>query len=116
MTSANVSATTIQVEHVTILSRKSFEIVKAELESLVPHIDDGIFLLLSNGEAERARGELEKAPTLSIFASLDYGALLAIYGLQRKAIRYNIGNPLTASKMTRHQLSAALLHAPDYYI
>jgi hypothetical protein len=111
MTSVDLSATTIQVEHVKIQSRKSFESVKMELESLVPQIDGGIFLLLSTGEAERARDELEKGPTLAIFGSLDYGALLAIYGLRQKAIQYHIGNPLTASKMTRHQLSAAL-YAP----
>ncbi len=111
MASFEVSATTIHVEHVTIPSRKSFESVKAELESLVPRIDDGIFVLLRYGEAERARRELEKGPTLSIFGFRDHGALLKIYGLDRKAIQYDIGNPLTASEMTRHQLSAAL-YAP----
>ena len=55
MANVDVSATTIQVEHVTIPSRKSFESVKAELESPVPHVDDQIFALLYNGEAERAR-------------------------------------------------------------
>ena len=34
-----------------------------------------------------------------------------IHGLQQKAIQYDIGNPLTASRMTEHQLSAAL-YAP----
>ncbi len=111
MASFDVSAATIQVEHVRILSRKSFESVKAELESLIPHVDDGIFVLLRYGEAERARQELEKGPTLSIFGFRDHGALLKIYGLERKAIQYDIGNPLTASQMTLHQLSAAL-YAP----
>jgi len=36
---------------------------------------------------------------------------LSIAGLQRRAVQYDIGNPLTASKMTRHQLSAGL-YAP----
>ena len=111
MASFEVSATTIHVEHVTILSRKSFESVKAELESLVPRLDDGIFVLLRYGEVERARRELEKGPTLSIFGFRDHGALLKIYGLERKAIQYDIGNALTASQMTRHQPSAAL-YAP----
>jgi Domain of unknown function DUF302 len=105
------NATTIPVEHVTIRSQKSFESIKADLESLVPRIDDGIFALLQNGEVERARRELEQAPDLSIFGFRDHGALLRIYGLQRKAIQYDIGNPLTASRMTQHQLSAAL-YAP----
>ncbi len=37
--------------------------------------------------------------------------MLAIAGLKRKAIQYDIGNPLTASLMSRHQLPAAL-YAP----
>ena len=37
--------------------------------------------------------------------------LLAIAGLKRQAIQYDIGNPLTASLMTRHNISAAL-YAP----
>ncbi|MGA7328161.1 MAG: DUF302 domain-containing protein [Rhodomicrobium sp.] len=111
MASCNISTATIPIEHVTIPSRKSFESVKADLESLLPHVDDGIFVLLRYGEVERARRELERGPTLSIFGFRNHGALLAIYGLQRKAIQYDIGNPLTASKITQHQLSAAL-YAP----
>jgi hypothetical protein len=79
----DVNTTTISVEHVTIPSQKPFESVKAALERLVPRIDDGIFVLLPYGEAERAHRELEQAPN----------------------------SPLTASRMTEHQLSAAL-YAP----
>jgi uncharacterized protein (DUF302 family) len=111
MASAEVTAKTIAVEHVTIPSRKSFANVKAELERLVPHVNDEIFVLVRDGEAERARRVMESAPTLSIFDFRDHGALLIISGQQRKAIQYHIGNPLTASKMTQHQLSAAL-YAP----
>lgn len=106
-----VSTTTISVEHVTIPSQKSFESVRTALESLVPRLDDGVLVLLRYGKAERARRELEKAPTLSIFGFRDHGGLLKIHGLQRKAIQYDIGNPLTAARMTKHQLSAAL-YAP----
>ena len=108
MAGLDVNTATISIEHVTIPSQKSFESVKA---ALVPRIDDGIFVLLRYGEAERARRELEQASTLSIFGFRDHGALLKIHGLQRKAIQYDIGNPLTASRMTEHQLSAAL-YAP----
>jgi len=111
MAGLDVNTATISIEHVTIASQKSFESVKAALERLVPRIDDGIFVLLRDGEAERARREMEQAPTLSIFGFRDHGALLKIQGLQQKAIQYDIGNPLTASRMTEHQLSAAL-YAP----
>jgi hypothetical protein len=41
----------------------------------------------------------------------DRGSLLRIVGRKRNALQYEIGNPLTASKMTRHRLPAAL-YAP----
>jgi uncharacterized protein (DUF302 family) len=102
---------TITVEHVTIRSDKSFALVKAKLESLVTRIDDGIFTLLRYGETDRALKELEALPALSIFGFRDHGALLGIVGRRRNSIQYDIGNPLTASKMTRHALSAGL-YAP----
>jgi uncharacterized protein (DUF302 family) len=37
--------------------------------------------------------------------------LLRITGQSRQALQYDIGNPLTATGMTQHQLSAAL-YAP----
>jgi len=111
MAGLDVNTRTISVEHVTIPSQKPFESVKAALERLVSRIDDGIFVLLRYGEAERAHRELEQAPTLSIFGFRDHGALLKIHGLRQKAIQYDIGNPLTASRVTEHQLSAAL-YAP----
>ncbi len=102
---------TIQVEHIKIESRKSFSGVKAALESLVPQLDARIFVLLQYGESDRARKELERAPTLSIFNSRDHGGLLQITGQPRKAVQYDIGNPLAASRMTQHQLPASL-YAP----
>ncbi len=77
----------------------------------MPRIDDGIFTLLRYGESERARQELEACPPLSIFGQRNHGVLLSIAGLQRRSLQYDIGNPLTASRMTRHQLSAGL-YAP----
>ena len=62
MAGLDVNTATISIEHVTIASQKSFESVRAALERLVPRIDDGIFVLLRYGEAERARRELEQAP------------------------------------------------------
>jgi hypothetical protein len=52
-----------------------------------------------------------RAPKLSIFEKRDHGTLLEIFGGRRNALQYEIGNPLTASKMTRYRLSAAL-YAP----
>lgn len=111
MANQGISNRTISVEHVTIHSSNLFDTVRAKLEALLPRIDDGIFTLLKYGESERALRELKASPPLSIFGFRDHGALLAIAGLRRRAVQYDIGNPLTASNMTRHQLSAGL-YAP----
>jgi uncharacterized protein (DUF302 family) len=111
MTHALYSARAITVERVTISSTKPFEDVRAKLATLAPRIDDGIFTLLRYGESPRALRELEACPPFTIFGQRDHGALLAIAGLKRRSVQYDIGNPLTASKMTRHQLSAGL-YAP----
>ena len=111
MVSGNTSVERVTIEHVTIRSGKTFAAVRAALEALVPRLDDGFSTLLRFGLADRARQELEAAATLSIFGSRDHGALLAIAGLKQQAIQYDIGNPLTASLMTRHKISAAL-YAP----
>lgn len=101
----------IQVEHVTIRSAEGFDTVRSRLEGLVPTIDDGIFTLFRYRETERALRELEELPALSIFSFRNHGAAVQVTGLQRQAIQYDIGNPLTAPKMTRHRMSAAL-YAP----
>jgi len=101
----------VKNEHVKIESTKAFVEVRAALESLVPQLDARIFVLLQYGESDRARKELERGPELSIFNSRDHGGLLQITGLPRKAAQYAIGNPLTATRMTQHQLAASL-YAP----
>jgi uncharacterized protein (DUF302 family) len=111
MVSSNISIEKISIEHVTIRSSKAFAEVRASLEALVPRLDDGYSTLLRFGLADRAREQLEAAAPLSIFGNREHGALLAIAGLNRQAIQYDIGNPLTASLMTRHKISAGL-YAP----
>jgi uncharacterized protein (DUF302 family) len=102
---------TITVEHVTIRSNKSFADTKSALENSLARLDDGILTLARFGQAERALEALESGPDLMIFGFRDHGGLLQVQGLKREAIQYDIGNPLTASKMTRHHLSAGL-YAP----
>lgn len=111
MQNRNHDVTTLSIEHVTIRSGDTFETVRQRLEQAVPRIDDGIFTLLRYGESTRAQKELEALPALSVFGLRDHGALLRTAGIQRRAIQYDIGNPLTAAKMTRHRIGAAL-YAP----
>ena len=106
-----MSRKTIEIAHVVIESEKPSVQVRASLENLLPVIDKEIPLLLGDGNTDRLKQRLEAAPELSIFLKRDHGALLGLYGQARDAVQYEIGNPLTASTMTRHVLSAAL-YAP----
>ena len=105
-----VTQQVLQVEHVKIDSTKTFAEVEVALERAIPQLDPAIATALTNGEEERAK-ELERGADLFIFLKRDHGALLQIAGRPRKALQYEIGNPLTATRMTRHQLPAAL-YAP----
>jgi uncharacterized protein (DUF302 family) len=102
---------TTVVEHVRIESAKSFADVRAALEKDVPKLDPSVVEALVDGDVERVGREKEQGPELSIFQVRDHGALLKIAGKVRNALQYDIGNPITASLMTRHRLSAAL-YAP----
>jgi len=105
------SRSNVAIEHIKIASTKSFGETKAALESLVPELDPEIVVLLRDGKSDRALEKLEKGPPIARFLSRDHGRLLRVAGQRRNALQYDIGNPLTASKMTRHQLPAAL-YAP----
>ena len=111
MSDLSSSKRNIQIEHFTIRSSKPFAAVKENLERLVPKVDEAIFQLVAGGETERLKQKLEQGPELSIFLFRDHGSLLKIIGRSSKAVQYEIGNPLTASKMTRHRLAAGL-YAP----
>jgi uncharacterized protein (DUF302 family) len=101
----------IQIEHVRIEAAKPFEAVKAALEELVPPLDPAILEALRQGDIERAKEARQRGPELAIFSARDHGGLLRIADLARKAVQYEIGNPLTATRMTQHHLPASL-YAP----
>jgi uncharacterized protein (DUF302 family) len=105
-----VTQRVLQVEHVRIVSAKTFEQVEGALDGAIPQLDPAIAAALTNGDEARAK-ELERGHELFIFLKRDHGALLQIAGGPRKALQYEIGNPLTATRMTRHKLPAAL-YAP----
>ncbi len=108
---ASLTSQTIAVEHVRISSGRPFAEVRRKLEGTVPRLDTDIAEALCNGDQKRAKDYEANGPKLSIFGERDHGALLQIAGRIRNAMQYEIGNPLTASKMTRYQLPAAL-YAP----
>ena len=111
MTRPTVTSRTIAVEHIRIASGRPFAEVRQRLESAVPELDPSIAEALARGDQERAQAYHDHGPKLSIFLTRDHGALLEIAGAKKNALQYEIGNPLTASKMTRYQLPAALYAA-----
>ena len=110
MAEATVTHRVLQVEHVTLKTTKKFAEVEAALEKTIPQLDPAIAAALTNGDEQRAT-ELERGAPLFIFLKRDHGALLQVTGRPRKALQYEIGNPHTASKMTRHRVPAGL-YAP----
>jgi uncharacterized protein DUF302 len=103
----------VQIEHVRIEAEKPFEAVKAALEDLVLPLDPTQSQRHCGKAPSDGRGReaLQRGPELAIFSARDHGGLLRIADLARKAVQYEIGNPLTATRMTQHQLPASL-YAP----
>ena len=99
-----------QIEHIKIETTKTFAEVEAALESAVPQLDPAIMAALAEGDEPRAT-QLARGAKLFIFLRRDHGALLQSTGRPGKALQYEIGNPITATRMTRHRLPAAL-YAP----
>jgi uncharacterized protein (DUF302 family) len=110
MADPNLTRQVLQVEHIKIETTKKFADVAAALERNVPQLDPAIGEALEHGDEQKAT-ELERGQPLFIFLKRDHGALLQVVGRPRKALQYEIGNPHTASKMTRHRLPAGL-YAP----
>jgi uncharacterized protein (DUF302 family) len=111
MSAVEITSRTNSVEHITITSALTFAEVRRKLEETVPKLDVRIVKDLAGGDEQAAKSYDDTGPKLSIFLDRDHGALLQVYGQRRNAIQYDIGNPLTASKMTRYRLAAAL-YAP----
>jgi hypothetical protein len=105
-----VTQRVLQIEHIQIATAKKFADVEAALERDLPQLDPAIAEALTNGDEQQAT-ELERGVPLFIFLKRDHGALLQVTGQPRGALQYEIGNPHTASKMTRYRLAAGL-YAP----
>ena len=110
MVDTTITKRVLQVEHIRMQTNKKFADVTAALEAGVLQLDPAIAEALAHGDEQRAT-ELERGAPLFIFLKRDHGALRQVVGRPRKALQYEIGNPHTASKMTRHRLPAGL-YAP----
>ena len=102
---------TVAVEHRAIECRRSFDEVHRALISILPALKPELGEMLARADAGMIAQAREEWPKLWLFLMRDHGELTAADGLKAKAMQYEIGNPLTAERMTRHVLAAGL-YAP----
>src|SRR5260370_16661471 len=106
----------VQVEHLQIWTARPFAEVVRALEAEAGGFDGA--LIHARIEAKAAPSSVLEAIAamagrsgLMRFAALDHGAILRLQGKPTDAVRFLIGDPLTASRMTRLRIASAL-YAP----
>lgn len=110
----SITTSVFVVDHVKIVSKTPYELVKIALESRLGRLSDGIRELLKKNEIEAVRAALKAAAGddgLAIHYVGPHGDWLALQGERRKATSYLIGNVLYAVQMTGVDLAAGL-YAP----
>lgn len=108
--------TTVAVKHVEHSPNLSFADFTANFEARCGRHDITAYQTLlidpeNKSTIERVIGTQEGSSGFMIFATYDHGSLLNIKGTPRKAKQYVVGNPLIATRMTEHDIRAAL-YAP----
>ena len=109
------SSVTVQVQHQTIDLPCDFDVFNRTLVHLLGHYDPSDTLIAPT-DLKKSLDLLHASQGeqgLMLFdGSNDHGALFPLIGKPaRKAIRYHLGNPLIAVKMTQKNIGAAL-YAP----
>ena len=102
---------TVEVIHVTIECRRPFEAVRDAIVQGVPALDPELMEILKAADTAEIKERRAAGPNLWLFETRDHGALIAADGHVKKAVQFEIGNPLTAERMTRRRLAASL-YAP----
>jgi len=102
---------TINVEHRFIECQSSFDEVHRSLLASVPALKPELSEMLARGERDKVEVARRTGPKLWLFLTRNHGELTTADGVKSKAMQYEIGNPLTATQMTRYQLAAGL-YAP----
>lgn len=102
---------TLSVEHRALPCARSFDEVHRALVDSVPALKPEVSAILLRRDKEKVAIARREWPKLWLFLARDHGALTTADGQNSKAMQYEIGNPLTAERMTRHVLAAGL-YAP----
>ena len=101
----------LTIEHRALECARSFGEVHRALVASLPALKPEVAEILTRGEKEKVATARREWPKLWLFLVRNHGELTAADGLTAKAMQYEIGNPLTAERMTRH-VAAAALYAP----
>jgi uncharacterized protein (DUF302 family) len=106
----------VQIEHLQVWTARPFaEVVRGiEAETGVydgATIQAGIAAKAPPSSVIEAIGAMAGRSGLMRFSALDHGAILRLQGKPTEAVRFLIGNPLTASRMTMLRIGSAL-YAP----
>ncbi len=108
---------TFTVNHVQVESDKGFAEVTNTFEQQLGKFDLKVVESFPVGfsNAENVKSKIEKMAGkksgFMLFGTINHGGLLSIFGKDKKAMQYVIGNPLIAIQMTEHNLAAGL-HVP----
>jgi len=102
---------TVSVEHRSCRCARCFDEVHRAVIDSVPALKPEVPEILIRGEKDKVAIARREWPKLWLFLVRDHGGLTAADGQNCKAMQYEIGNPLTAERMTRYVLAAAL-YAP----
>jgi hypothetical protein len=102
---------TLAVEHRAVQCARPFDEVHRALIDSVPALKPEVSEILVRGEKEKVAIARRDWPKLWLFLVRNHGELTAADGQTSKGMQYEIGNPLTAERMTRHALAAGL-YAP----
>ena len=111
MADSSIRRHIVSVEHVRISCARSFAQVWAALQKGAPALDPQLARDLIAARTDAIAERRANGPKLWLFLTRDHGALVAAEGRNEKALQLEIGNPLTAERMTRRHLGAAL-YAP----
>jgi len=101
----------LSVEHRALDCARPFDAVHGALIDSVPALRPEVSEILIRREKENVAIARRDWPKLWLFLVRDHGALTAADDRNFKGIQYEIGNPLTAERMTRQAIAAGL-YAP----
>ncbi len=106
----------VQIEHVQVWTATPFSDVVRRLEAETGFFDSATIQARIAAKAPpssvvEAIASMAGRSGLMRFAALDHGAILRLQGKPTDAVRFLIGHPLTASRMTKLRIGSAL-YAP----